>query len=398
MTHKDMTGQYLREVNTLPQPFIPDIVILRDLGNVSYKMAANCSALCQNASQFSLLPDQDIQTWQTVVQDVSLVTFPVVVSWGIITGIASVAVLSMKWRHNCFLIAYTTACVLLLMCGALLKLENYTGHSNTFQYASGCLKAAHSWFAYSALWILVVSMMQQHPVVETHSTPRNRPKCRHNEEGIASVVLSCVNGISCVPQFWAYETVEVYDYTTSKTVAISRISDAANTPAYSTVYFWYIVAITVIAPYPIMLVKLVVTALKRSHNLPLNIWPVKQGSGIELHGAITEAIHENKYFLITPLMYMLLVGPLIVMDIIDHLNPLSDNQRYVALHSVAEVMFYVHFTLPFPLLWRYNVTFRRSLAEITKRYCMCKRYRKQPARQTIYGPPKNQHVVTFLEA
>ena len=389
----------MHEVYTLPQPFIPDIAILHDLGNVSYKMAANCGELCRNASHFSLLPDQDIQTWQTVLQDVSLVTFPVVASCGIIAGLASVAVLSMKRRHNdhCFLIAYTTSCVLLLVCGAILKLEDHTGHCNTLQYANGCLKAAHSWFACSALWILVVSMVQHHPVAETQSVPRNGPKYRQYQEGIASLVIYCVNFISCVPQRWAYETVEVYDHTTDKTIAISRVSEAANTPAYSTVYFWYIVAITVIAPYPIMLGKLVLITLKRSRKLP-NTWPLKRGPGIGLHCVITEAIHENKYLLVTTVTYMALVGPLVIMDIIDNLNPLSDNQSYVVLHSIAELMFYVHFTLPFPLLWRYNTTFRRSLNKLTKRYCRCKRCQEQPKMQTRYGPPKNQHIVTFLEA
>ena len=389
----------MHEVYTLPQPFIPDIAILRDLGNVTNKMAANCGELCRNASHFSLPPDQDIQTWQTVLQDVSLVTFPVVASCGIIAGLASVAVLSMKRRHNdqCFLIAYTASCVLLLVCGAILKLEDYTGHCNTLQYANGCVKAAHSWFAYSALWILVVAMMQQTPVAETQSVPHNGPKYRRHQEGIASLVIYCVNFISCVPQLWAYETVEVYDHTTDKTIAISRVSDAANTPAYSTVYFWYIVAITVIASYPIMLVKLVLTALQRSSKMP-NTWPVKRGPGIELRCFSTEAIHQHKYVLITPVTYMALVGPLVIMDIIDNLNPLSDNQSYVALHSIAELMFYVHFTLPFPLLWRYNATFRRSLNKMTKRYCRCKRCQEQPNMQTRYGPPKNQHIVTFLEA
>lgn len=389
------------EVYTLPQPFMPDIAVLRDFGNVTYKLATNYSEPYQNVTHFDQISDLD--KWQTVVQDVTFVTFPVIVSWGILAGVTSIIVLSTKPRHSehGFLLAYTTACVFLLVCCTSLKLEDYTGHSNTCQYIYGYVKTANSWFAYSALWILVVTLLQRNSIVAKHSYSGNGQKCGHTQAGIVSVVVYCVSLISSVPQLWAYETVEVYDYATNQTIAIAHVSDAANTPEYTTVYFWYIVTITILLPYPMMLIKLLLIAygIKRSQMLLMQ-WPVKHGSGNVLHCKITEEIHLSKFFALTSTLYLLLTGPLIILNIINHLNPqwqLPENQIYLGLHSIAEFVFYVFFTLPFPLLCNYNDTFRRSLLRITDCCCKWRCSREQPKRQNKYGPRKNQKVVTFLD-
>ena len=398
MTHQDT----MSETYTVPQPFMPDITLLRDLGNVSYKMAANCGEPCQNVSHIGQVTDTDIDVWQTVVQDASFVTFPVIVTWGILAGFASVIVMSSR-RHDSehgFLQAYSVTCVLLLMCGAAVKLEDYIGHSNTYQYAYGYLTTVHSWFAYSALWILVVATLERHSIVARHSHLDNGQRCGQTQAGIVSGVVFCISLISSLPQLWAYETVEVYDYTTNQTLVISHVSDATNTPEYNTVYFWYVVTITVLLPYPMLLVKLVLitSGIKRSRKL-LTKWPVKYGSGNVLHRKITEEIHLSQFFVINAALYLLLTGPFIMSNIIDHLNPqwqLPENQIYVGLHSIAEFLFYFHFTLPFPLLCSYNDTFRCSLLKITH-CCTCKCSKQPPKRQFKYGPPKNQKVVTFLD-
>ena len=387
-------------MDTLPQPFIRNIAILADFGNASYKIAANCGESCLNVSQLGELSDPGALTWETVVQDVSFVTFPVIVSCGILAGILSIVVLSMKLQHReSFLVAYSTACVSVLLCGATLRLEDYTGHSNVHQYVYGYLKAAHSWFANSALWILVITMMQRRSVVSRQITSGDAQTCGHRQAGIASIVIYCVYLISCIPQLWAYETIEVYDYSTNETLMISHASDASNTPEYNTVYFWYIVAITVLLPYPMILIKLLLIAsgLKRSHKL-LSQLPDKCVTRSVLHGKIAEEIHLNQYFVITSGMYLFLVGPFIILNMIDHLNvnqQLSKNEIYAGLHCIAELTFYIYFTLPFPLMWGFSETFRCSLVRITN-CCRCKFSKKQPKTLNKYGLPNKQKVVTFL--
>ena len=395
------THQANMEVNTLPQPFIRSIAILADFGNVSYKISANCGESCLNISQSGQLADPGAVTWQTVVQDVSFVTFPVIVSCGILAGILSIVVLSMKLQHceNCFLVAYSTACVSVLLCGATLRLEDYTGHSNAHQYVYGSLKAAQSWFANSALWILVITMMQRRSLVARQITSGDTQTCGHRQAGIASIVIYSVNLISCIPQLWAYETVEVYDYSTNETLMISHASDAANTTEYNTVYFWYIVAISVLLPYPMILIKLVLIAsgLKHSHKL-LSQLPDKCGTRSVLHCKIAEEIHLNQYFVITSGMYLFLAGPVIILNMIDHLNvnqQLSTNQIYAGLHCISDLTFYIYFTLPFPLMWGFSDTFRCSLVRITNG-CRCKLSKKQPKTLNKHRLPKKQKVVTFL--
>ena len=385
------------EVNTLPQPIIRNIAIDADFDNVSYKIVSNCCESCLNVSQPGLLSDQGALTWQTVVQDLSFIIFPVLISWGILAGLLSIVILTMKLQHseNCFLVAYSTACVSVLLCGASLRLDDYIGHSNMHQHIYGSLKAAHSWFANSALWILVITMMQRRSVVARQPSSGDGQTCGHRQTVIASVIIYCVNLISCIPQLWAYETVEVYDYTSNETLMISHSSDAANTAEYNTVYFWYITVITVLLPYPMILIKLVLIAsgLKRSHEL-LSQLPDKHGTRSVLHRKIAQEMHLNHYFVTTSGMYLFLVGPFVILNMIDHLDDnqqLSENQA--GLHCIVELAFYIYFTILFPLMWGFNDTFRCSFVRITN---CCKFSKKQPKTLNKYRLHKKQKVVTFI--
>lgn len=251
--------------------------------------------------------------------------------------------------------------VLLLVCGALLKTQDYTGHNNTYQYAYGYVKSVNDWLWYSALWCLVVMSVERSMTVAQN---RVKSVCTCVQAWVLIVLVQLVSFISALPQFWEYTVTETFDYGANRTLALSQASEASDSPEYKIMYFWYTISITVFLPYPMLLLMVVmlIKGMRKSvhsrRRLSLN-----HSTGNMLNRRVTEELHVTRLFVVMIIMYVILTAPFAVFQFLDRLLPdmTVDEELYQGLSDIFQFAFYFYFAIEFLLYCSYSDTFRYSL-------------------------------------
>ena len=257
--------------------------------------------------------------------------------------------------------------VLLLFCGALLKTQDYTGHSNTYQYAYGYIKSLNDWFWYSALWCLVVMTLERSMTVAQN---RVRSVCTCLQACVLILMIHLVGFISALPQFWEYTVTETFDYGSNETLALSQASEAADSPEYKIMYFWYIISLTVFLPYPMLLLMLImlIRGMRKSEHSRRRL-SLNHTTGNMLNRRVTEELHITRLFIVMIIMYFLFTAPFAIWQFLDRLCPdiTGNEELYKGLNDIFQFTFYFYFAIEFLLYCSYSDTFRYSLM----RTCCC---------------------------
>ena len=346
---------------TVPQPLQRDIDIQRVLESIS--VGANCS-LCGNGSNTGTH-----KAWMGTSKDVLYIALPVIMIWGLLTGLLNVIVLLRRIRvsNDAYMLGLVLASLCLLTCGVILKLPEYTGPHNFYQYSYGYVKSLNDWFWYTSLWILLVMTLERSITVTTH---KGRSTCSPSQAFAIVSLIFVVCFVSALPQFWEYEIIETFDYGTNSTLVLTQLSQASETPEYAIMYFWYVVSITVFLPYPMLLVMVCVLAgsMTQSHysHRRLN---AKHNTPKVLNRKVMEEIHLSRLFIVLILLYYLFTGPLTFLQLIDRVAPhwTWDNSLYLGLHNIFEFVFYFYYSIQFLLYVTYSDSFRLQLL----RTCCC---------------------------
>ena len=385
------------EMVTLPHPFEPDIEIRRQRGDTNYSrlhytVDINCSSLLSSTSgcaegNHSLLGRGNIDTsgtgelateytaWVGASEDILSVIFPIMLVWGVLSGFVNLIVLirQISVSLDSYLIGFVIGNILLLLSGGLLKIEEYIGHQNWFQYIYGHVKTVNDWLWYTCLWLLLVMVLEKGSMVTQN---RQKYVCSPVQACIVTLLVYVLTAISALPQLWKYEATRTWDYLTNTSIVMSHQSTLAEKPAYKLMYFWYVVTITVFLPFPLLtiLMAMLVKGMKYAENCRQHM-PAAHGSGNIMNKKVSEEIHLMRLFIVIIVLYMLFTGPFTFLNLVDHLNPHWNwplDSVYPGLYCIFQFMFYFFFTIHFFLLCSYNDKFWHSLM---KTCCCCEEER-----------------------
>lgn len=407
---------------TIPQPLEPDIEVLRQSGNLSsmllfrpdlllFSSASNCSSssvavnLCFNASDINAADETDSiahpgPQWAGLVsQGLIFYVFPTMVAFGVLGGLVSIYVLvrqTNRSSYDAYLIWIVSFGVVLLLCGATLRLTDYTGHNNTYQYVYGYVRSVNEWLWYSSVWTLV--MMTLENILATRFRWRNLARSMTSgwrQACAVSCIVCVVCLVSSLPHFFEYEVTETFDYVSNQTLVMCQLSDEAKTYEYATIYYWYIIALTIFFPLPLLLIilsHLVRGQLRRrprtsasNGTLPLtkpSDQPSTIGSSILIR-KVTEDTLMDRLFVVLIVLYVLLTGPLALLNCINGLNvpqwTWTQDEVQSVVYPLSEFAFYCYFVTFLPLLYCYNDRFHQALL----RTLCCRRCTKVKPQKTV---------------
>ena len=382
---------------TLPQPLEPDIELSRVYGNLTAMVKpANCTGGCSLNQSDLLSPQAEEHTaWMGASDDVLYIAFPLVIIWGVASGLVSLCVLArqVKVSHDSYLLGLVTASVLLLACGGTLRLQEYIPHSNAYQYAYGYVKSLTDWLWYTTLWLLVVMTLERSM---TSSQNRTKSLCSPIQAAVVTIMVYCVCFISALPQFWEYEVTETFDYGSNHTLAMAQISPAANTPEFRVMYFWYTVSITVFLPYPLLLTMIVLLSrgMRQSRQSRRHL-STNHSTGNILNRKVSHQLHLSRLFLVMILLYLVLTGPFTFLLIADRVNPHWNwpvDNIYTALYNIFEFTFYFYYAILFFLFCSYSDKFRYSFVRMFCCCCKCEKPNEENNKQQQWQPVKQQYL------
>ncbi len=347
---------------TLPMPMQRDIEIARIIGNLSDN-SGNGSNIT------SSIHVVEPRAWMYTSNDILYITFPIILIWGILTGLISILILirQMRVSNDTYLLGYVAAAIALLTCGTILRTQDYVGSYNTYQYMYVYMRTLNDWLWYTSIWLLIVMTLERSMTV-THHRPKSL--CSILQALAVTIMVFCVCLVSAMPQFWEYEVVETFDYGTNQTLVLSQTSEVADSPEYKIMYFWYTITITIFLPYPILflLIFLLSRSMRHStyHQRRLS---VKHSTGNILKRKVTEEIHLTRMFIVLIILYFLFTGPLTFLRLVDRIFPQWgwESEIYSGLHNLFEFAFYFYYSILFLLFCSYSDRFRYSLL----RTCCC---------------------------
>ena len=193
-------------------------------------------------------------------------------------------------------------------------------------------------------------------------------------------MIECVQCLTCL------QIVETFDYASNETMIMCQLSESSTSPTITVVYFWYLVSMTVLLPYPILIIVaiLMVEAQRRwgraSRTHPakhqrLETYHSATGGGVLLR-MFAEETRSVRILLIVIVLYLIMTSPMTLLfllnGVIPHWVTWQDEQAFTAMvYPIFELIFYMYFATFFPLFCRCSEQFRRSLAQIT---CMTSSY------------------------
>lgn len=408
---------------TIPQPLEPDIEVLRQSGNLSsvlhlrpdlllFQSASNCSTVailhCLNASDDNAAEEKDAiahpgPQWAGLVsQGLIFYVFPTMVAFGVLGGLVSICVLvrqANRSSYDAYLMWIVSFGVILLLCGATLRLTDYTGHNNTYQYVYGYVRSVNEWLWYSSVWTLV--MMTLENILATRFRWRNLARTVTSgwrQACAVSCIVCVVCLVSSLPHFFEYEVTETFDYVSNQTLVMCQLSEEAKTYEYATIYYWYIITLTIFFPFPLLLTilfHLVRGQLRRrprtsssssNGTLPPAAKPADQSSTIGnsiLIRKVTEDTLMDRFFVVLIVLYVLLTGPLALLNCVNGLNvpqwTWTQNEVQSVVYPLCEFAFYCYFVTFLPLLYCYNDRFHNALL----RTLCCRRCTKVKPHKTV---------------
>ena len=369
-----------QEMVTLPHPFEPDVEIERQMGNKNFSgsLLENCNGTegvrCKNDTLMQSGLGQlaaEYTAWVGASEDILYFIFPIMLAWGIFSGLVNLIVLirQISVSVDSYLIGFVIANITLLICGGLLKIEEYIGHRNWYQHMYGHIKSINDWLWYTGLWLMMVMVLEKGSMV---TQKHQKSVCTPLQAFVVTLMVYVVTAISALPQLWEYQATETFDYLSNTSIVMSQQSPIADNPAFKLMYFWYVVTITVFLPLPLLtvLVGVLVKGMKYAQHCRRRM-PTTHGSGNIMNKKVTEEIHLLRFFIVLVLLYILLTSPFTFLNLVDHLYPHWNwpvDSIYPGLYCIFQFMFYFYFTIPFFLLCSYNDKFRQSLM---KTCCCC---------------------------
>ena len=354
-------------------PLERDIDIIQAVGlNISFKIN-NCSLSHPCPSNTSSPVVNVHQAWTGASKDVLYIAFPVMILWGVLTGLLNLVVLIRQVRvsNDSYLIGLVVASVMLLFCGGILKVTDYLGHMNIYHYVYGYVKSLNDWLWFTSIWLLIVMSVERSMVL---TQTRNRQTCSLCQASVICVMVFCVCFISALPQFWEFEVLETFDYGTNQTWVMSQLSAIAETAEYKLLYFWYMISITIFLPYPLLILMMgILSKGMHQSNDSRQRLSIKHASGNLLSRKVSEEMHLTRLYIALILLYILFTGPLTFLRLIDRVAPhwTSDSVLYWGLHSVFEFAFYFYYSIQFLLFISYSDKFRHSFLKTCCCCCCC---------------------------
>lgn len=380
---------------TMPVPELPDIEIQRMIGNISNLTMRNCTKCgpakpSVNVSDISSLlkiaEGDDDDLWVSHSQSVLYYSFPIILGWGAVTAL--IGILCMIWRiksaNDSYLLGLLISAFFLLSCGAVSKLQDYTPYSAIYQQMFPYFKTANDWFWFTSLWILIMMALDRGMATIQR---RQQPLCTPFQASLVTFLIFCVCLVSALPQFWEYEMIEVFDYSTNQSRLESQLTTTSNSPEYFLMYFWYTVTITVFLPYPIMLTMIVVLVrgMKRMRRNKKRLADKHAHTAMILRRKTKEEIHVVRLHIVLLLSYITLTGPYTFLVLVYGVTPTwawPQDGLYTGLYTILEFVFYFYYASLFLLFCSYSDSFRRCLRKTC--CCCCIRRQRREQEMLIY--------------
>ena len=341
-------------------------------------LPSNCSGLnIVNCTDYNITsPTEWMETSQTVIY----IAFPIMLCMGVFFGIINIVIYAQQLRvsHDSYLLGLSISSTLLLATAAILKSPKYVGHGNWYEYMKGYTVSVEGWLWYTSLWLIAIMTLERGMNV-IHNRPRSF--CSPTQASVAVVMIYLVCLVSALPHFWEFEVVETTDYTANVTTAKCVPSDAADTPEYKVMYFWYLVTITMFLAYPMLFVMLILLSKGMQHSkLSKRRLSVKHGTGQILTRKVREELHMTRLFVAIIIFYYIFTGPKSILSLVDHISPSGLGMDPALAETVKEIFefaFYFNFAIYFLLFLSYGDRFRQTFLGMCCRCCSKKRKRRR---------------------
>ncbi|ELT97711.1 hypothetical protein CAPTEDRAFT_219652 [Capitella teleta] len=377
---------------TLPPPLQRDVDVIRLLANVN---ATNSSTTLAKPAGINYVDDNVIEqlekaAWALDCENTAHVLLPIVLGTGLLLGLLSLVGAGRRVRTagDTFLVAFLVCSELLMICGLVIKLQEYMEHSVAYEHLYGYIKCLHDWLWFSTLWILIVMTLER-----AMSAPpsRSRSTCSRAQAAVVSLLICGVCLLSALPQFWEYEVTETFDYGSNQTIVMAQLSELADSPQFAILYFWYAAVLSVLLPFPLFaLICVLLVRSMRKHRLSRQNVPTSdvlsrrlQRSAVDEHGA--------RLCLVLILLYVLCTGPASCLVLAHGVRPhwtWSQPDLYAGLFPLLELVFYFFYATVFFLLLSYSDRFRRQLRRSLCCCCPVKEEEPPTAEHSMLKPRK----------
>ncbi|XP_013383034.1 uncharacterized protein LOC106153595 [Lingula anatina] len=325
---------------------------------------------CSNISITTPSPTQGSTSqleWQVLCDYIVFYANPILIGFGLFFAIFNTIVVMSHARisNDSYMMGLTISTAIMYICNGMLHFPDYVGYSEAFQHVFVYILGGGEWFAYTALWLIVMAALERCVNMMRH---QGDTLCTSLQACITTIMIYMVCFVSTLPRYWEYEVGPTVDPATNNTFRKVMKSAAASGPEYSVYYFWYILSFKLLLPFPLMLIMTIILCQRIGHYRKRKIPSYRRDSTlILLNRKLKEEIDISRLALGLLVTYLLLAGPYVIITAIPEVFPEALDKTstlYSILFNFSQCSYYLNFSLQVILFSCYSKSYRIAVARL----------------------------------
>ncbi|KAL3863389.1 hypothetical protein ACJMK2_005146 [Sinanodonta woodiana] len=330
--------------------------------------------MCYKQSQIIHNATHKMEHWMEVSNYVCFVAFPVILLFCIVGNVVNITVFAKQFRTSMdtYLLGLSTASVFQAISTIVLCLVHYVGYHEYLVWTQKYALIARDWFWFSHVWLLILMSLERSITVTSN---KSQSLCNSTQAAIVVVLVYLIGFVSALPRFWEYEVEEVGSLKLGKSFLMLQKSTQNEIQEYKAIYYWYITSITVFLPTPLLFFMLFPLCYgTRQTVISRNYLFIKHSAStaLILNRRLKEEIALTKLGIVMVVLYLILMGPYLFLDLISHFMPEWTGEGtplYITIQNIFIICFHSNFMWYQQIYFCCNKQYR--LTFLSKCCCCC---------------------------